>query len=246
MSTDPRIDAYIAKAAPFAQPILSRVRARVHAAAPQAEVPEGEAPAPIELPSGSSVGAALLAIFEQACEAQLIQPTLVYDYPVEASPLSKNKPDDPNWVERFEIYAAGMEIANAYSELNDPQEQRRRFLAQVEKRDRALVLTLAVAEMLVRAGERVALLGLTPPLASRKATSRIAEALAVNEGTEALKSSLPRFVVTGVGLVASTGRKIGSKAKGSAIANPATPRSAVCKKAVCQSPDAPRKRPVTL
>jgi uncharacterized protein (DUF58 family) len=67
----------------------------------------------------------------------------------------------------------------------------RSHLAQVEKRDRALVLTLAVAEMLVRAGERVALLGLTPPLASRKATSRIAEALAVNEGTEALKSSLP-------------------------------------------------------
>jgi uncharacterized protein (DUF58 family) len=67
----------------------------------------------------------------------------------------------------------------------------RSHLAQVEKRDRALVLTLAVAEMLVRAGERVALLGLTPPLASRKATSRIAEALAVNEGTEALTSSLP-------------------------------------------------------
>jgi uncharacterized protein (DUF58 family) len=67
----------------------------------------------------------------------------------------------------------------------------RSHLAQVEKRDRALVLTFAVAEMLVRAGERVALLGLTPPLASRKATTRIAEALAVNEGTDALKSSLP-------------------------------------------------------
>ncbi len=91
-------------------------------------------PSPIALPAGSSVGAALLAIFEQACESQLIQPTLVYDYPVEASPLSKNKPGDPNWVERFEIYVAGMEVANAYSELNDPQEQRRRFLAQVERR----------------------------------------------------------------------------------------------------------------
>ena len=90
--------------------------------------------ATIQLPSGSSVGAALLAIFEQACESQLIQPTLVYDYPVEASPLSKNKPGDPDWVERFEIYVAGMEVANAYSELNDPQEQRRRFLAQVERR----------------------------------------------------------------------------------------------------------------
>ena len=67
----------------------------------------------------------------------------------------------------------------------------RSHLSQIEKRDRALVLTLAVAEMLVRAGERVALLGLTPPLASRKATTRIAEALAVNEGTEALQASLP-------------------------------------------------------
>ena len=64
-------------------------------------------------------------------------------------------------------------------------------LSHVEKRDRALVLTLAVAEMLVRAGERVALLGLTPPLSSRKATTRIAEALAVNQGTDALQASLP-------------------------------------------------------
>jgi uncharacterized protein (DUF58 family) len=67
----------------------------------------------------------------------------------------------------------------------------RSHLAPVAKRDRALVLTLAVAEMLVRAGERVALLGLTPPLSSRRATTRIAEALAVNEGSDALKSSLP-------------------------------------------------------
>jgi uncharacterized protein (DUF58 family) len=67
----------------------------------------------------------------------------------------------------------------------------RSHLAPVEKRDRAVVLTLAVAEMLVRAGERVALLGLTPPLASRKATTRLAEALAANEGSEALQASLP-------------------------------------------------------
>jgi len=67
----------------------------------------------------------------------------------------------------------------------------RSHLAPVNKRDRAVVLTLAAAEMLVRAGERVAFLGLTPALANRKATSRMAEALAANEGTEALKSSLP-------------------------------------------------------
>lgn len=67
----------------------------------------------------------------------------------------------------------------------------RSHLAAVQKRDRAIVLTLAVAEMLVRAGERVALLGLTPPLASRKATTRLAEALAANEGSDALQASLP-------------------------------------------------------
>jgi uncharacterized protein (DUF58 family) len=67
----------------------------------------------------------------------------------------------------------------------------RSHLGPVEKRDRAIVLTLAVAEMLVRAGERVALLGLTTPLASRKATTRLAEALAANEGAEPLSASLP-------------------------------------------------------
>jgi uncharacterized protein (DUF58 family) len=67
----------------------------------------------------------------------------------------------------------------------------RSHLAPVSKRDRALVLTLAVAEMLVRAGERVALLGLTPPMANRKAASRIAQSLAAGEHTEAMKASLP-------------------------------------------------------
>ncbi len=89
---------------------------------------------PLSLPSDASTGSCIQALFEHACEENLIQPTLVYDYPVEASPLSKKKPDDPNWVERFEIYAGGMELANAYSELNDPQEQRRRFEQQVEQR----------------------------------------------------------------------------------------------------------------
>ncbi len=77
-----------------------------------------------------TAGEALADIFERIAEAQLIQPTIIYDYPVEVSPLSKNKPDDPAFVERFEIYAAGMEIGNAYTELNDPQEQRRRFEMQ--------------------------------------------------------------------------------------------------------------------
>ncbi len=84
----------------------------------------------------STAGEALTDIFERNVEAKLIQPTAIYDYPVETSPLSKNKPEDPAFVERFEIYAAGMEIGNAYTELNDPQEQRRRFEMQLGMRER--------------------------------------------------------------------------------------------------------------
>ena len=83
-----------------------------------------------------TAGEALTDIFERHVEEKLIQPTVIYDYPVETSPLSKNKPDDPAFVERFEIYAAGMEIGNAYTELNDPQEQRRRFEMQLGMRER--------------------------------------------------------------------------------------------------------------
>jgi lysyl-tRNA synthetase class 2 len=83
-----------------------------------------------------TAGEALTDLFESRVEAQLIQPTIIYDYPVETSPLSKNKPEDPAFVERFEIYAAGMEIGNAYTELNDPQEQRRRFEMQIAMRER--------------------------------------------------------------------------------------------------------------
>jgi lysyl-tRNA synthetase, class II len=84
----------------------------------------------------ATAGEALADIFERHVEERLIQPTIIYDYPVETSPLSKNKPDDPRFVERFEIYAAGMEIGNAYTELNDPQEQRRRFDMQLRMRER--------------------------------------------------------------------------------------------------------------
>jgi lysyl-tRNA synthetase class 2 len=79
-------------------------------------------------------GHALMEKFEREIEHTLMQPTFIYDYPVEVSPLSKNKPTDPAFVERFEIYAAGMEIGNAYTELNDPAEQRRRFEMQVADR----------------------------------------------------------------------------------------------------------------
>jgi len=83
-----------------------------------------------------TAGEAVLDLFERYAEAELIQPTIIYDYPVEASPLSRSKPDEPGYVERFEIYVAGMEIGNAYTELNDPQEQRRRFEMQLRMREK--------------------------------------------------------------------------------------------------------------
>src|SRR5262249_30758314 len=70
-------------------------------------------------------------LFETMAEDKLQQPTILYDFPTEISPLSKQKPDDPSLTERFEVYIAGMEIANGFSELNDPAEQERRFLAQI-------------------------------------------------------------------------------------------------------------------
>src|SRR5262249_6938583 len=83
-----------------------------------------------------SMGAGKIAaeIFEALCEDDLVQPTFVYDFPTEVSPLSKQKPDDPDTVERFELYIGGFEVANAFSELNDPVEQRRRFEAQLAGR----------------------------------------------------------------------------------------------------------------
>jgi lysyl-tRNA synthetase, class II len=76
-------------------------------------------------------------IFEALWEDQLIQPTFVYDFPTEVSPLSKQRADDPDTVERFELYIGGFEVANAFSELNDPDEQRRRFEEQLPAAPRA-------------------------------------------------------------------------------------------------------------
>ena len=99
-----------------------------------ASIHNARSEAQLDLPSGISAGKALLELFEASCEPLLIQPTAVYDYPVEASPLSKQKPDNPAFVERFEIFCGGMEIANGYSELNDPLEQLRRFEEQAAAR----------------------------------------------------------------------------------------------------------------
>jgi lysyl-tRNA synthetase class 2 len=79
-------------------------------------------------------GKLLAALFEAVVEKHLIQPTFITDFPTEISPLSKQRPDDPRYVERFELYVGGMEIANAFSELNDPDEQARRFQQQLAER----------------------------------------------------------------------------------------------------------------
>jgi len=83
-----------------------------------------------------SSGKTIAAIFEAIAEEHLIQPTIIYDFPLAVSPLSKVKPNEPDWVERFEFYIGGFEVGNAFSELNDPDDQRRRFEAQIEERKR--------------------------------------------------------------------------------------------------------------
>ncbi len=89
----------------------------------------------LEVLPAHGAGRIATTIFESLWEHDLVQPTFVYDFPTEVSPLSKQKADDPDTVERFELYAGGFEIANGFSELNDPAEQRRRFEGQL--RDRA-------------------------------------------------------------------------------------------------------------
>jgi len=85
---------------------------------------------------GAVLGKSIYNLFEAVVEPFLIQPTIIYDYPVEVSPLSKAKPDDPAHVERFEFFAGGFELGNAFSELNDPVEQHKRFEQQLGERDR--------------------------------------------------------------------------------------------------------------
>ena len=88
----------------------------------------------MEIPKGGGAGKVASAIFESLWEKELIQPTFVYDLPTEVSPLSKQRADVPDTVERFELYIGGFEVANAFSELNDPVEQRGRFEEQLASR----------------------------------------------------------------------------------------------------------------
>jgi lysyl-tRNA synthetase class 2 len=80
------------------------------------------------------LGKVVYRLFEQFVESKLIQPTIIYDYPTAVSPLSKQKTDDPSHVERFEFFCGGFELGNAFSELNDPVEQHKRFAQQLEER----------------------------------------------------------------------------------------------------------------
>jgi lysyl-tRNA synthetase class 2 len=86
--------------------------------------------------SDEPVGKTIAAIFESVAEKHLMQPTIIYEFPTAVSPLSKQKPDEPDWTERFEMFAGQMEIANGFSELNDPEDQRQRFEAQLKERER--------------------------------------------------------------------------------------------------------------
>ncbi len=82
------------------------------------------------------VGKTIANLFEAIAEEHLLQPTIIYEFPTAVSPLSKQKPDEPDWTERFEMFVGKMEIANGFSELNDPEDQRRRFEAQLLERAR--------------------------------------------------------------------------------------------------------------
>ncbi|CAN5486354.1 hypothetical protein BH10ACI4_BH10ACI4_09350 [soil metagenome] len=88
------------------------------------------------LNEGEPVGKIIATLFENVAEEHLIQPTIIYDFPLAVSPLSKVKPDEPDWVERFEFYIGGFEVGNAFSELNDPVDQHARFEDQLKEKER--------------------------------------------------------------------------------------------------------------
>ncbi len=105
------------------------------------------------LREGELLGRTIAEIFEVLSEPHLIEPTIIYDFPLAVSPLSKVKPGEPEWVERFEFYIGGFEVGNAFSELNDPVDQRRRFEAQVAEKARGDDEAMEMDEDYVRALE---------------------------------------------------------------------------------------------
>jgi lysyl-tRNA synthetase class 2 len=109
----------------------------------------------VGLENGSPLGKSISSLFELIGEdpihGHLIQPTIIYDFPLAVSPLSKVKPDEPDWVERFEFYIGGFEVGNAFSELNDPDDQRARFEAQLREKERGDDEAMPMDEDYVRA-----------------------------------------------------------------------------------------------
>ena len=89
----------------------------------------------VDLRPGEGYGRALTKLFDLLVEAKLQQPTFIIGYPTETSPLSRSNDDNPEVVDRFELFIAGREMANAFSELNDPEDQRRRFEKQMQARE---------------------------------------------------------------------------------------------------------------
>jgi len=137
----------ISFAAPFRrvrlrEAVCAEAGRRLGAAVAEAELRDGAAARAlaarlgIAVSSGVGPGRIATELFEAMCESTLVQPTFVYDFPTEVSPLSKQRADDPDTVERFELYIGAFEVANAFSELNDPAEQRRRFEHQLTERVR--------------------------------------------------------------------------------------------------------------
>ena len=98
-------------------------------------------------------GKLLMEVFEHIVEPHLTQPTFVMDFPTEVSPLSKSKPDNPEFVERFEFYIACQEMGNAFTELNDPLDQKRRFEKQTEEHEKGDEESHQIYEYYVRALE---------------------------------------------------------------------------------------------
>ena len=101
--------------------------------------------------AGLNHGKRVAQLFEDLAEHSFWDPTFIIDYPTEVSPLAKTRPDDPSTTERFELYAAGMEIANGFTELNDPLEQRERFLDQLREREKGDLEAHQMDEDYVRA-----------------------------------------------------------------------------------------------
>jgi len=97
-------------------------------------VSEAQNPDHYRILTSPIIGKLIASTFELLAEEHLVQPTIIYEFPTAVSPLSKQNPDNPDWVERFEFYIGGFELGNAFSALNDPVEQHKRFAQQLEDR----------------------------------------------------------------------------------------------------------------